>query len=154
MPAPQNDARRAALVKGASKAKIKARIDLAGCTGCEVCIAVCPVPTCIEKFGDDPSTFGVYVNYDICIGCQLCAKDCPWETIKMVPTSTVNGHQTSLDSQSNAEHPVFSKLELLPAEVKTDAVIGGILPAPVLPMPAPVVPAPKPAAPPSPPPAA
>jgi Pyruvate/2-oxoacid:ferredoxin oxidoreductase delta subunit len=147
MPAPQNDARRAALVKGASKAKIKARIDLAGCTGCEVCIAVCPVPTCIEKFGDDPSTFGVYVNYDICIGCQLCAKDCPWETIKMVPTTTVNGHQTSLDSQSNADHAVFSKLNLLPEEVKTPAVVGGQLPGPVLPMPAPVVP-PKPSAPP------
>ncbi len=147
MPAPQNDARRAALVKGASKAKIKARIDLSACTGCEVCIAVCPVPTCIEKFGEDPSTFGVYVNYDICIGCQLCAKDCPWETIKMVPTSTVNGHQTSLDSQSNAEHPVFAKLALLPEEVKTPAVVGGQLPGPVLPMPAPVV-APKPSAPP------
>jgi Pyruvate/2-oxoacid:ferredoxin oxidoreductase delta subunit len=147
MPAPQNDARRAALVKGASKAKIKARIDLAGCTGCEVCIAVCPVPTCIEKFGDDPSNFGVWVNYDICIGCQLCAKDCPWETIKMVPTSTVNGHQTSLDSQSNAEHPVFAKLSLLPEEVKTPAVVSGHLPGPVLPMPAPVVP-PKPSAPP------
>ena len=137
MPAPQNDARRAALVKGASKAKIKARVDLSGCTGCEVCIAVCPVPTCIEKFGDDPSNFGVWVNYDICIGCQLCAKDCPWETIKMVPTPTVSGHVTSLDSQPNAEHPVFQKLELLPEEVKTPAVVGRRLPAPVLPMPAP-----------------
>ena len=58
----------------------------------------------------------------------------------MVPTSTINGHQTSLDSQFTAEHPVFSKLELLPEEVKTLAVVGGHLPAPVLPMPAPVVP--------------
>ena len=150
MPAPLNDARRAALVKGASKAKIKARIDLAGCTGCEVCIAVCPVPTCIEKFGDSPANFGVWVNYDICIGCQLCAKDCPWETIKMVPTSTVNGHQTSLDSQSTAEHPVFSRLDLLPEEIKTPAVVEGHLPAPVLPMPTPVAPVARPAAPPPP----
>ena len=65
MPAEQNDSRRAALVKGASKAKIKALVNLSACTGCEVCVAVCPVPSCIEKFGDDPSTFGVYVNYDI-----------------------------------------------------------------------------------------
>ena len=151
MPAALNDARRAALVKGASKAKIKARVDLSACTGCEVCIAVCPVPTCIEKFGEDPASFGVYVNYDICIGCQLCAKDCPWETIKMVPTSTINGHQTSLDSQPNADHPVFQKLELIPEDIRTPAVVEGRLPAPVLPMPAPVVP-PKPAAP-SPPPA-
>ena len=152
MPAPQNDARRAALVKGASKAKIKARIDLAGCTGCEVCIAVCPVPNCILKFGDDPSNFGVYVDYDICIGCQLCAKDCPWETIKMVPTTTVYGHTTSLDSQPNAEHPVFGRLDLLPEDVKTPAVVAGQVPVPPKPMPAPVAPAAaKPAAPPPPP---
>ena len=99
MAAPQNAARRAALVKGASKAKIKANINLAGCTGCEVCIAVCPVPDCILKFGDDPSNFGVYVDYDICIGCQLCAKDCPWETIKMVPTSTVSPSSTRISAR-------------------------------------------------------
>ncbi len=118
MPLPQNDARRAALVKGASRAKIKALVNLSACTGCEVCIAVCPVPSCIEKFGSDPSTFGVYVNYDICIGCQLCAKDCPWETIKMVPTPTVAGHGTSIESQPNREHAIFEKLELLPEEVR------------------------------------
>ncbi|MBI5629673.1 MAG: 4Fe-4S dicluster domain-containing protein [Elusimicrobia bacterium] len=129
MPLPQNDARRLALVKGASRAKIKALVNLGACTGCEVCVAVCPVPSCIEKFGDDPSTFGVYVNYDICIGCQLCAKDCPWDTIRMVPTSSVAGHQTSLDSQPNAEHPVFKRLDLLPKDVKTPAVIEGHLPA-------------------------
>jgi Pyruvate/2-oxoacid:ferredoxin oxidoreductase delta subunit len=150
MPAPQNDARRAALIKGASKAKIKALVNLSACTGCEVCIAVCPVPNCIVKFGDDPSTFGVFVDYEICIGCQLCAKDCPWETIKMVPTSTVNGHQTSLDSQPSAEHPIFSKLGLLPDDVKTPAVVEGHLPGPVLPMPAPVAPAARPATPPPP----
>jgi Pyruvate/2-oxoacid:ferredoxin oxidoreductase delta subunit len=147
MPAPQNDARRAALVKGASKAKTKALVNLSGCTGCEVCIAVCPVPNCIVKFGDDPSTFGVYVDYEICIGCQLCSKDCPWETIKMVPIATINGHQTSLDSQSSAEHPVFTNLGLLPEEVKTPAVVGGQLPGPVLPIPLPIA-APKPSPPP------
>jgi Pyruvate/2-oxoacid:ferredoxin oxidoreductase delta subunit len=142
MPLPQNDARRAALVKGASKAKIKARIDLAGCTGCEVCIAVCPVPSCIEKFGDDPSNFGVWVNYDICIGCQLCAKDCPWETIKMVPTPTVAGHQTSLDSQSNREHPVFQRVELVPDDIRTPFVLRGERPTPPPPPPPPAPPAP------------
>ncbi|MBI4060627.1 MAG: 4Fe-4S binding protein [Elusimicrobia bacterium] len=119
MPAPQSDARRAALVKGASKARVKALIDLSACTGCEVCIAVCPVPQCIEKFGDEePAAKGVYVNYDICIGCQLCAKDCPWDTIRMVPTVTVAGDQTSLDSQLNHEHAVFQKPELVPEEIR------------------------------------
>ena len=130
MAAPQNDARRAALVKGASKAKIKALINLNACTGCEVCIAVCPVPQCIEKFGEDPSNTGVYVNYDICIGCNLCAKDCPWETIKMVPTTTLAGHQTSLDSQPEREHSVFWKPELLRGEIRTPFVLRGGRPVP------------------------
>jgi len=133
MPAPQNDARRAALVKGASKAKIKALISLDACTGCEVCIAVCPVPSCIEKFGDDagPEAKGVWVNYDICIGCNLCAKDCPWDTIRMVPTPTVAMDQTSLDSQLTHDHVVFRNPELVPEEIrgfvnkapKTDPVV-------------------------------
>ncbi len=118
MAAPQNEARRAALVKGASKAKIKALVNLGACTGCEVCIAVCPVPSCIEKFGDDPANFGVYVNYDICIGCMLCAKDCPWDTIRMVPTPTVAGHVSSLDSQLDHQHPVFENPSLVPEELR------------------------------------
>jgi Pyruvate/2-oxoacid:ferredoxin oxidoreductase delta subunit len=142
MPAPQNDARRAALVKGASKAKIKANVNLAGCTGCEVCIAVCPVPNCIVKFGDDPSTNGVFVDYEICIGCQLCSKDCPWETIKMVPTTTVAGHQTSLDSQADRDHAVYAKVELLPEDVRTPFVLRGEKPAPPPPPAAPAAPAP------------
>ena len=143
MPAPQNDARRAALVKGASKAKIKALVNLSGCTGCEVCIAVCPVPNCIVKFGDDPTTNGVYVDYEICIGCQLCSKDCPWETIKMVPTTQVAGHTTSLDSQPDREHGVFAKSDLLPEEVRTPFVLKGEKP---LPPPPPAPPAAAPAA--------
>lgn len=118
MPAPQNDARRAALVKGASRAKIKALVNLSACTGCEVCIAVCPVPDCIEKFGEDPSNWGVYVNYDICIGCMLCAKDCPWDTIRMVPTPSVAGHQTSLDGQLNHDHAVFENPSVVPEEIR------------------------------------
>ena len=119
MPAPQNDARRAALVKGASKAKIKAVVGLSACTGCEVCIAVCPVPDCIEKFGEDPTNWGVYVNYDICIGCMLCAKDCPWDTIRMVPTTAVAGHATSLDSQINHDHAIFQNPSVVPEEIRT-----------------------------------
>lgn len=119
MPLPQNDARRAALVKGASKAKIKALVYLNACTGCEVCIAVCPVPGCIEKFGNDPANWGVWVNYDICIGCMLCAKDCPWDTIRMVPTDSVAGHTSSLDSQPNHEHNLFREPELVPPEMRT-----------------------------------
>ena len=132
MPAPQNDARRAALVKGASKAKIKALVNLDACTGCEVCIAVCPVANCIEKFGDEtPEAKGVYVNYDICIGCNLCAKDCPWDTIRMVPTASVAGDQTSLDSQLTHDHAAFQSPEIVPEELrgfvnkapKTDPVV-------------------------------
>ena len=118
MAAPMNPARRAALVKGASKAKIKARVDLAACTGCEVCISACPVPTCIEPFGDDISTRGVYVNYDLCIGCKLCVKDCPWDTIEMVPTPTVEGEVTSLESKQVHTSPILEHINLLDERVR------------------------------------
>ena len=126
MAAPMNPARRAALVKGASKAKIKARVDLAGCTGCEVCISACPVPTCIEPFGDDISTRGVYVNFDLCIGCKLCVKDCPWDTIEMVPTPTVDGQVTSLESAQVHETPIFEHINLLDERVKAPLAQKGI----------------------------
>ncbi len=119
MAAPKTDARLAALLISAKKAKIKALVSLAACTGCEVCIAVCPVERCIEKFGTDPSNFGVYVNYDRCIGCMLCVKDCPWDTIRMVPTEAVATHRSSLDSQLNHEHVVFEKTDLVPEDVRT-----------------------------------
>ena len=118
MAAPMNPARRAALVKGASKAKIKARVDLAACTGCEVCISACPVPTCIEPFGDDINTRGVYVNYDLCIGCKLCVKDCPWDTIEMVPTPTVEGEVTSLESKQVHTSPILEHINLLDERVR------------------------------------
>lgn len=45
--------------------------------------------------------------------------DSPWDTIRMVPTPTVAGHQTSLDSQPNHEHAVFQNPELVPEAVRT-----------------------------------
>ncbi|MBI5595291.1 MAG: 4Fe-4S dicluster domain-containing protein [Elusimicrobia bacterium] len=126
MAAPMNPARRAALVKGASKAKTKARIDLAGCTGCEVCISACPVESCIEPFGDDINTRGVYVNYDLCIGCTKCVKDCPWDTIKMVPTASVEGHTTSLESAQLHLSPIFEHINLLDERVKKPLAEKGI----------------------------
>ena len=118
MPAPVTEARMKAFLAGAKKAKIKALVYLEACTGCEVCIAVCPVPDCIEKFGEDPTSFGVYVNYDLCIGCLLCAKDCPWDTIKMVKREFTEGHVSSLESQPNHTHSIFENPELVPERVR------------------------------------
>lgn len=60
-------------------------IDQTGCTGCEACIAFCPVD-CIEIVpGPEHPDFMKLVEIDLerCIGCQLCARYCPWETIDM-----------------------------------------------------------------------
>lgn len=45
--------------------------------------------------------------------------ECPWDTIRMVPTESVAGHNTSLDSQPNHEHAVFEKPELVEEYVRT-----------------------------------
>lgn len=60
-------------------------IDQEGCTGCEACIAFCPVD-CIEIVpGPEFPDFNKLVEVDLlrCIGCQLCARYCPWDTIDM-----------------------------------------------------------------------
>jgi electron transport complex protein RnfB len=62
-------------------------IDQSGCTGCEACIAFCPVD-CIEivpGLHHPEMNKLVEVDLDRCIGCKLCAKYCPWETIYMYP---------------------------------------------------------------------
>ena len=62
-------------------------IDQTGCTGCEACLAFCPVD-CIEIVaGPQHPDFMKLVEVDLerCIGCQLCARYCPWETIDMWP---------------------------------------------------------------------
>jgi len=68
------------------KPRPKAVIDPSGCTGCEVCIEVCPVD-CIAKIpGPEYSLIDSYcvVDLDRCTGCTICARECPWETIGMV----------------------------------------------------------------------
>lgn len=73
--------------KGKKPPKLLAVVHQAGCTGCEVCIAGCPVDSIELVPGPDPSNpvFNQMVEIDLarCIGCQNCSQDCPWETISM-----------------------------------------------------------------------
>lgn len=73
--------------KGKKPPKLIAVVHQSGCTGCEVCIAGCPVDSIELVPGPDASnpTFRQMVEIDIarCIGCQNCSQDCPWETITM-----------------------------------------------------------------------
>lgn len=76
------------------------------CTGCDACVAVCPVD-CIDKIGDPlhPGyTMGICtIDLPVCIGCKLCAQVCPWHVITMVPTDKV------------LEDPHFATLVEVPA---------------------------------------
>lgn len=73
--------------KGKKPPKLLAVVHQSGCTGCEVCIAGCPVDS-IEivpgPLASNPA-FQQTVEIDLsrCIGCQNCSQDCPWETITM-----------------------------------------------------------------------
>ncbi|MCY4523298.1 MAG: 4Fe-4S dicluster domain-containing protein [Halobacteriovoraceae bacterium] len=73
--------------KGKRPPKLIAVVHQSGCTGCEVCIAGCPVDSIELVSGPNLQNpgFGQMVEIDIarCIGCQNCSQDCPWETITM-----------------------------------------------------------------------
>lgn len=73
--------------KGKRPPKLIAVVHQSGCTGCEVCIAGCPVDSIELVRGPDPLNPGfrqmVEIDVTRCIGCQNCSQDCPWETITM-----------------------------------------------------------------------
>jgi formate hydrogenlyase subunit 6/NADH:ubiquinone oxidoreductase subunit I len=73
--------------KGKKPPKLIAVVHQSGCTGCEVCIAGCPVDSIELVPGPESSNpaFRQTVEIDLarCIGCQNCSQDCPWETITM-----------------------------------------------------------------------
>jgi formate hydrogenlyase subunit 6/NADH:ubiquinone oxidoreductase subunit I len=73
--------------KGKRPPKLVAVVHQSGCTGCEVCIAGCPVDSIELVPGPNPNNPGfqqmVEIDVNRCIGCQNCSQDCPWETITM-----------------------------------------------------------------------
>ena len=84
---PFHTARLKPLRKGKKPPKLIAVVHQSGCTGCEVCIAGCPVDSIELVPGPEKSNpaFQQTVEIDLarCIGCQNCSQDCPWETITM-----------------------------------------------------------------------
>jgi formate hydrogenlyase subunit 6/NADH:ubiquinone oxidoreductase subunit I len=84
---PYHTARMKPLRKGKKPPKLLAVVHQSGCTGCEVCIAGCPVDSIELVPGPDPHNPGfqqtVEIDLSRCIGCQNCSQDCPWETITM-----------------------------------------------------------------------
>jgi hypothetical protein len=45
--------------------------------------------------------------------------DCPWDTIRMVPTPSVAGHTTSLESQIDHNHAIFQNPSVVSEELRT-----------------------------------
>ena len=84
---PFHTARLKPVRKGKKPPKLLAVVHQSGCTGCEVCIAGCPVDSIELVPGPNPENpvFQQTVEIDLsrCIGCQNCSQDCPWETITM-----------------------------------------------------------------------
>jgi formate hydrogenlyase subunit 6/NADH:ubiquinone oxidoreductase subunit I len=84
---PYHTARLKPLRKGKKPPKLLAIVHQSGCTGCEVCIAGCPVDSIELVPGANPNNPGfqqtVEIDLSRCIGCQNCSQDCPWETITM-----------------------------------------------------------------------
>lgn len=64
-----------------------ARVDADRCSGCEVCMAFCPVD-CIRlvTYPEMPTVNPTcLVIEEDCIGCKICAVECPWDAIEMIP---------------------------------------------------------------------
>ena len=104
--------------KGKRPPKLLAIVHQDGCTGCEVCIAGCPVDSIELVAGPDPKNpqFQQMVEIDLarCIGCQNCSFDCPWETITMYyhdDAFTAWGNYT-LESQLYVDENRLPQLEL------------------------------------------
>ncbi len=62
-----------------------ARVETSRCSGCEVCIAWCPVDCILLLPDPDAESSRICrVVEDECIGCKICVNECPWEAIEMV----------------------------------------------------------------------
>lgn len=72
-------------------------IDLARCTGCGWCVAVCPPHVLsLQVLAEDGTPWGPKRSqlHDAggCTGCALCAVRCPFDAIRMVRTQPRGGN--------------------------------------------------------------
>ena len=54
-----------------------AKVDQDKCTGCGVCVDICPVDAITMKDGK------AVIDEDACIDCGVCVSECPVEAISM-----------------------------------------------------------------------
>jgi formate hydrogenlyase subunit 6/NADH:ubiquinone oxidoreductase subunit I len=113
---PFHTARLKPVRKGKKPPKLLAVVHQSGCTGCEVCIAGCPVDSIELVPGPNPNNpvFQQTVEIDLarCIGCQNCAQDCPWETITMYETEDAFSVWSAETLESELYIPEEKLLEL------------------------------------------
>jgi formate hydrogenlyase subunit 6/NADH:ubiquinone oxidoreductase subunit I/coenzyme F420-reducing hydrogenase delta subunit len=61
-------------------------IDQTLCSGCGVCVQICPAGALSTQMSGDPSTLKLTFNHAKCIACGLCANICPEKCIKISKT--------------------------------------------------------------------
>jgi NAD-dependent dihydropyrimidine dehydrogenase PreA subunit len=57
--------------------KMAAKVDAEKCTGCESCVATCPVEVISMVDGK------AVIDADECIDCGACVDECPTEAIEL-----------------------------------------------------------------------
>ncbi|MCB1214228.1 MAG: 4Fe-4S binding protein [Deltaproteobacteria bacterium] len=82
---PEEDYKKIKLKK---KPKSMAVVDYDSCVGCEYCVHVCPIPSCLSLVapGDQNPQIGtqILVNEATCIACRNCENACPYDAIHVV----------------------------------------------------------------------
>jgi ferredoxin len=98
-------ARRFALTKPIHTTNFLPEVNQASCTGCGMCVSVCPVEAMTLVSANDytaPNRKMAKVNTDLCLGCGVCARACPSQNIHLaqrperVVTPFNSAHRTVL----------------------------------------------------------
>lgn len=112
------------IIEKKKKPKLVAVVDEDNCTGCQVCVAFCPVdciqPVPQEKYGIPIPP--VQIRFNECIGCSACARACTqltWDAIEMLPVAEFEAKYGI--ELTDAKTPAYGVMKTQPEKISCRA---------------------------------